>query len=185
MDMPLHEGYAVAAQSRTDIRAAALHARNVLGLRSGRLDISNLLDRLTEFGLYYDVFDRDTSPVPIEVEAYYVPEDRTIYIRDSVHKEMCNGGQRAVFTLGHELGHALLAHRHTYNRKSAKDLPAYCNSEWQANTFAAEFTMPIDQIKAHGLNAPKLISNHFGVSMAAASIRQKTLMSGGGQRKNP
>lgn len=133
MDIPMHEGFPVAPSSRVKIRAHAVHARKVLGLPPGRLDMPRLLDNLTNYSIDYDVFDRHAAPVPKEVEACYVPEERTLYIRDTVYEQMCSGGQRSVFTLGHELGHAVLAHRRTLNRQMASSVPTYCNSEWQAN----------------------------------------------------
>lgn len=185
MNMPLHQGFSVAPQSRKAIVDTALHARRILGLQDGRLNIPKLLDRLTAYGIYYDVFDGQSAPVPVEVEACYVPEDRTMYIRDTVFDQMCRGGQRAVFTFGHELGHALLAHRRTYNRQSGSDLPIYCNSEWQANTFSAELTMPVSQIQSMNLRTAEAISNHFGVSMAAARVRLEELVKRGELRKKP
>lgn len=171
MDMPLHEGFPVAPRKRTDIRAIAQNARDVLQLPSGKLNSPRLLDVLSaEFGVHYDIFDRESAPVPMAVEACYVPEDMTIYIRDSVFDQMAKGGQRAVFTIGHELGHAVLAHRRTYNRQ-VNEVPVYCNSEWQANTFAAEFTMPLKEIRLRALRTAEAISNFFGVSPAAAATR--------------
>ena len=171
MDMPLHEGFPVAPRKRTDIRAIAQNARDVLQLPSGKLDSPRLLDVLSaEYGVHYDIFDKQSAPVPMEVEACYVPEDMTIYIRDSVFDQMAKGGQRAVFTIGHELGHAVLAHRRTYNRQVSA-VPIYCNSEWQANTFAAEFTMPLSEIRFRELHTAEAISNFFGVSPAAAATR--------------
>lgn len=185
MDIPLHEGFPVAPLSRQRIRDAAVHARKVLGLPDGRLNIPSFLDALTGYGIYYDVFDRHSAPVPKEVEACYIPEDRTLYIRDTVYDQMCIGGQRAVFTLGHELGHAVLAHRRTFNRQAQSDLPRYCNSEWQANCFAAEFVMPLDEIWRFGLNTPDAIARHFGVSSVAARIRHEDLGKKGELKKKP
>jgi hypothetical protein len=185
MEVPLHDGFPVAPLSRQRIVDVAINAREVLGLDDGRLNIPRLLDELTSRGVYYDVFDRESAPVPRAVEACYVPEDRTLYIRDEIYDQMCSGGQRAVFTLGHELGHALLAHRRTYNRLTVRDVPVYCNSEWQANCFAAEFTMPLDQIRRYRLSAPSEISSHFGVSLAAARIRYEDLSKRGELKKKP
>ena len=58
MKQPLHEGFPVAPSSRAKIRASAQHAREVLGLPPGRINIGRMLDDLTRFGIYYDVFDR-------------------------------------------------------------------------------------------------------------------------------
>jgi len=168
-------GFLVVGRSRNQIRNSALHARKVLQLPEGRIDIPRLLDRLSLYGLHYDVFDDASSPFPQGVEACFVPEDMTIYIRDSIFFEMSSGGQRAVFTFGHELGHALLAHRHLYNRAPNRPFAAYANSEWQANTFAAEFTMPIDEMLRHNLASAIRIATFFGVSMAAAEVRLRDL----------
>lgn len=165
-----HQGYPVAPRSRRDIEAAATHARRVLGLPDGRIDIPKLLDQLTQYGIQYDVFDSHSSPLPREVEACYSPSDQTLYIRDSIYAEMVRGGQRAIFTFGHELGHAVLAHRQGFNRQVAS-VPRYCQSEWQANVFAAEFTMPKDQINQYVLRTPEAIAQFFGVSLAAARVR--------------
>jgi len=175
MDVPLHEGFPVAPRRRLEIRDAAVNARSVLGLPEGRISIPKLLDKLTLYSIHYDVLDAADWPAAREVEACYYPEERTLYIRDSVYREMVRGGQRAVFTFGHELGHAVLAHRRTANRQSTADVPTYANSEWQANTFAAEFTMPLEQIKRLQLLNPDVIASYFGVSPAASKVRYTDL----------
>jgi hypothetical protein len=185
MDVTLHEGFPVAPRSRLNIREAAIHARAVLRLPEGRINIPRLLDDLTRFGIYYDVFDRHSAPVPREVEACYIPEDRTLYIRDTVFQQMCDGGQRAVFTIGHELGHAVLVHRRTLNRQTGTQLRRYCNSEWQANTFSAEFTMPLDELIRNNITTAEGIARRFGVSMVAARIRLQDLEDRGELKKKP
>lgn len=185
MDVPLHEGFPVAPMSRVRIREAAVHARRVLGLPAGRINLPRLLDRLSEYGIHYDVFDAKSEPVPREVEACWIPEDRTLYIRDSVYDQMCKGGQRAVFTVGHELGHAVLAHRRTYNRQTLVGVPVYCNSEWQANRFAAEFTMPLAEIVMLRLFTVDALADHCGVSPAAARVRITDLEEKGELKKKP
>lgn len=185
MQVPMHEGFPVAPLSRSKIRDAATHARTVLALPEGRINIPRLLDQLTQYGIYYDVFDQRSEPIPREVEACWVPEDRTLYIRDAVFDQMCQGGQRAVFTVGHEVGHAVLAHRRTANRQSASVVPIYCNSEWQANRFSAEFTMPLSEIIKFGLSTALAIANHFGVSPAAADVRLKDLREKDELKKKP
>lgn len=185
MEVPLHEGFPVAPMSRLAIREAAVHAREVLNLGTGRIDFPRLLDRLTLFGIYYDVFDNSNGPVPPGVEACFVPEDRTLYLRDSVYRQLCQGGQRAVFTVGHEMGHAVLAHRRTLNRQWTSAFKIFCNSEWQANRFAAEFTMPLAEIQRLKLASAMAIAEHFGVSPAAASVRINDLLEKGEIKKKP
>ncbi|MDR0216746.1 MAG: ImmA/IrrE family metallo-endopeptidase [Comamonas sp.] len=173
--MQLHEGFPVAPRKRVHIRAAAQNAREVLSLPAGKLKWLPLLDLLSaKYGIHYDIFDKLTAPVPMEVEACFVPADMTIYIRDSVFDQLAIGGQRAGFTMGHELGHALLAHQRTLNRLT-KDVPTYCNSEWQADTFSAELIMPLQDIRQHGLCSVEAIANFFGVSNAAANRRLSEL----------
>lgn len=185
MSQPLHEGFPVAPLSRARIRAAAVHARRILELPDGRINIPRLLDKLSQYGIHYDVFDQKSEPVPREVEACYVPEDRTLYIRDTVHAEMEKGGNRSRFTFGHELGHAVLAHRRTFNRQSGSKIPIYCESEWQANCFAAEFIMPLTEITKFNLYSVDAIAEHFGVSPAAAGFRLDDLTKKGEIRKKP
>lgn len=179
MDMPLHEGFPVAPRSAKDIRAHAEHARQVLGMPEGQIAIAKVLDQLTSYGLYYDVLDQRDWPNAREVEACYHPEERTMYIRDNIYREMIRGGQRAVFTFGHELGHALLGHVRTANRQSGSQVPPYCQSEWQANCFAADFTMPVDQIVRYNLQTAEALARFFGVSPAAARVRLAALRNKG------
>ena len=122
--MSVREGVLVKGLSRAAIRVQALHARRVLQLGSGRIDAEPLLERMFEYGVIVDVFDHSSAPVPSNVEACWVPGDNTLYIRDSVYAEMCRGDPRSIFTLGHELGHIILAHQQPLNRtRSPNDYP--------------------------------------------------------------
>lgn len=175
MQQQMHEGFSVPPLSKQAIANAAQHARKVLALPDGAINAERLLDQLTVFGIYYDVLDRAVDFMPAGVEACYLPEERTIYIRDAVYAQMCKTGTRAQFTIGHELGHAVLAHRRTFNRQGASG-PIYCNSEWQANTFAAEFLMPLALVDKNRLSSAADIENYFGVSQAAARNRWESIM---------
>lgn len=64
MDMPMHEGFPVAPMKRLLIRDAAVHARSVLAIPDGRINLPRLLDRLTLYGINYEVFDAASEPVP-------------------------------------------------------------------------------------------------------------------------
>jgi hypothetical protein len=184
--MSLQEGIEVPPLSRAAIRTAAARARQVLKLPEGAIDVERLLERLFDYGVVVDIFDADSAPVPRSVEACYVPEHATLYIRDTVYAEMCRGGVRAMFTLGHEVGHIVLAHRRTMNRqRSRHEFPIYCNSEWQADAFSAEFTMPVEVINNRGLHTPEAIAKFFGVSMPAAQNRIKNLQKYGELKRKP
>jgi hypothetical protein len=182
----MHDGFPVPGRRRLAIRESALNSRRVLGLSSGRIDMGRLLDRLSvEYGIDYDAVDAHSGVLPQGVEACWLPEACTLFIEKSVHAQMSAGGQRALFPLGHELGHIVLAHRRTANRMKLPQIPAYCNSEWQANCFSAEFTMPIDEIVRLGLTTAELVAGHFGVSRAAATIRIEDLATRGEIKKKP
>lgn len=68
-----------------------------------------------------------------------------IIISETVYTDAYNGDPRSRFTIAHELGHAVL-HTPLDGFAIGKDACAYkesyYNSEWQANTFAAELLIP-------------------------------------------
>jgi len=172
----LHSGFRVSPQSTLKIRTIAQNSRAALNIPPGHFDAERFLERLHEYGIVVDVFDNESAPVPSEVEACWVPTNKTLYIRDSVHAEVCMGDPRGRFTVAHELGHILLAHQITVNREiTARPMKAYENSEWQANTFASEFLMPEAEIRARNLRSALELVSHFRVSPQAAAIRVKTV----------
>lgn len=172
----LQTGFRVAPQSTEKIRQIALNTRQALELPDGRLDLPKFLERLHTFGIVVDIFDAESAPVDQSIEACWVPEQATLYLRDFVYADACKGGTRATFTISHELGHIVLAHKRTINREHAAAIPIFQNSEWQANAFASEFAMPLPSIQELGLFTPQQISKYFGVSLQAAEIRLEKLL---------
>jgi hypothetical protein len=173
--------------TRTAIRVAAVSARAALGIHpDGRVEPRMLLERLWKFGVILDIVDDADPSVPPHVEALYWPESSTLVIRESVYEAMCSGQPRARFTFGHELGHIVLGHRRTLNRV-ARDapVPIYCRSEWQANHFSAEVTMPLDVINSEQLFSASSIAARFGVSLAAADSRLRNLTKYNELKKKP
>lgn len=180
----LHSGFRVSPQSTTKIRAIAQNARAALSIPPGPLDAERLLERLHIYGIVVDVFDKASSPVPADVEACWFPPNNTLYIRDTVYADVCNGHSRGRFTIAHEVGHIVLAHQVTANRESpGAPMKQYENSEWQANTFAAEFLMPEVEIHRLNLRSASAIAGHFKVSLQAAEIRLKNVLGGYQQKK--
>jgi len=171
----LQDGFCVAPQSTQKIRQIASNTRQALQLPDGRIDIPRLLERFHEFGIVVDVFDKENAPVGQGVEACWVPEMSTLYIHEAVYADAVRGGTRATFTVTHELGHILLAHRRTINRMHDVRHQLFQNSEWQANTFAAEFSMPLEMIVRLNLWNPSDLAAHCGVSLQAAEIRIRKL----------
>lgn len=172
----LQTGFRVPPQSTAAIRKLAENTRAALGLPEGRIDTIKLLESLHCYGIVLDVFDAQSAPVGQGVEACWVPESRTLYMHEQVYADAANGGARALFTVSHELGHIMLAHRRTLNREATGSTEIFENSEWQANTFAAEFSMPVSQIQKHDLNTTTRLAAFFGVSRHAARVRLNKLM---------
>jgi hypothetical protein len=168
-------GFRVPAQSTMRIQQIALNTRQTLALPDGRINLTQVLENLYPIGIILDVVDTENTPVGQSIEACWVPEQATMYIRDHVYEDACKGGTRATFTIAHEIGHIVLAHKRTTNRDTSKQFPIFENSEWQANTFAAEFSMPITSITKERLDTPQKIANFFGVSLQAAEIRLKKI----------
>ena len=105
--------------------------------------------------------------------ANYNPQQNLMRIRQSVYDGACAGNGRDRFTLAHELGHYFM-HKDVDLALSRIDtkytVPAYCNSEWQANTFASALLMPDHIIKDM---QPNQIAKICGTSLSAADIAYK------------
>lgn len=171
-------GFRVAGRSVADIRLSADNVRQILEIGDAPqdIDIGLLLDHLSvKYSITYDVLEPEEMPHP-GIEACWDPESMTMHIRSDVFERACRNDPRARFTVMHELGHGLLAHRRTINRSGIERTPkVYEDSEWQANQFAAEFLMPLDVIQSLGLNTAFKIEAHFNVSFQAATLRVKRL----------
>src|SRR5476649_746193 len=85
------------------------------------------------------------------------------------------GGARDRFTMCHELGH-LMMHRGIALSRVDPNLPPkiYCNSEWQADTFASYLMMPPNLICKFLSVAEVMVA--FGVSYEAAFARRSKLI---------
>lgn len=79
------------------------------------------------------------------------------------------GERRRRFTIAHEIGHCVLGH---LLRESSHE------SEREADRFAAELLAPICVLRECGIKHAEEISRLCGISMAAAEICLKRLLSG-------
>ncbi|MDO4569031.1 MAG: ImmA/IrrE family metallo-endopeptidase [Planctomycetia bacterium] len=111
-----------------------------------------------------------------EREGETIPQSNSIFLREDVYENLCNDDGRARFTAAHELGHYWLHRNQGVNlqRKQGGNIKIYCNSEWQADTFAAHFLMPSHLIAKY--RDPLIIAARFAVSMQAAEIRLNKLL---------
>jgi hypothetical protein len=164
-------GFRVPGRSTADIRLHAIRMREVLGIAGPRFDAVRVLEDLAKYGVTVDVVDDNDPELPRGVEACWVPETVTLVIRQSVYEAAYRDEPRALFTIAHELGHLALAHRRTFNRETTRPFQVFEDSEWQANSFAGEFLMPLDQIRQQGVAEAAHLALLFGVSMQAAETR--------------
>ncbi len=99
-------------------------------------------------------------------------QKNTIKIREDVYINAYNGNGRDLFTIAHEVGHLLLHSEQNVQqlaRVGIEEIKIYEDTEWQANTFAAELLMPANMITKY--DNEFTVARRFGVSYSAARIR--------------
>ena len=99
------------------------------------------------------------------------PNKHLMRLREDVYVGICEGNGQHRFTGAHECSH-LIYHEGvplSLARRSAKKLPAFRNSEWQADTLAAELLMPYEAVKNM---SPLEIEVLYKVSPSAARCRR-------------
>ncbi len=170
----------VSPMSRAAIRSYAMQIRKLLGYENtDYIHAPKLFDALSI--LFADKgLDFDFRIMPDEHEVFFDKEEAytdmstgIIYIKESVMEQACRRSyKRGAFTLIHELGHYLLHYLQNDVRltRVAEDvyIPAYCDPEWQADTFASEFLMPYDECI---MMKPEEIRKAYHVSRQAAEVR--------------
>lgn len=164
------KGFKVPPRSTDGIAGTARSLRTLFAITGTQFDAEKTLESLSKYGITLDVLDDDDPELPRGVEACWVPDTATLIVRQSVYEAACARDPRALFTVAHELGHLTLGHRRTFNR-DATGCQVYEDSEWQANTFAAEFLMPLHLIREHGVQTVEHMTALFGVSVQAAQTR--------------
>lgn len=172
-------GKRVPAASIKSIRNTATVVRNVLKLGNGPVDMISVIEHtLPERypGFMYEILDSTEMTFD---EARTFPDRKLIQIREDVYYQATDpcASNRPQFTLAHELGHLVLhaglkRELDYYPRnKFTSDHKVYEDSEWQADTFAAEFLMPYDQVIT--MVSPEEIESTYKVTEAAAKRRWK------------
>ena len=160
------------------IRNTAIRVRNELKLPLLPSNMWGLLDTLSvRYGINYDIVNDNEMP-SFCAEACCIPEQAQIFIPQKAVKAIDAGDRRMMFTIMHELGHFILAHRKSFARSRPK--PAvFVDSEWQADQFAAEILMPANVIADEQLYDTEQIKKRFSVSHSAAEERRKRLVNEG------
>lgn len=168
-------GYEVAPLSIMAIRSEADRVRKVLRIENDPApNLCAFLEGLVNFGITVDVRD-DAHKELGAVEALTVPEQLLIVLTEATYAKAIQNDSRTRFTIFHELGHLVLSHSKTLHRSGPENVKPFQDSEWQADQFAAEITMPIELIKRHQLNSAIAIQELFEVSAGAAETRYSKL----------
>lgn len=177
------QGHRVPPTSTKKIRRDAQKVREVLAVvgasAKGPVDIVDILEnRMPTFlpNLLLEVMP-DHELGADHARTY--PDKDLIQVRESTYTGAMKGVGRDIFTLAHELGH-LLMHKGVaaFPRTTGRSFKIYEDSEWQADTFAAEFLMPYAEVLEY-CNSAQEIQQRFGVSMDAARYRFSTVIQGG------
>jgi Zn-dependent peptidase ImmA (M78 family) len=166
------KGFKVPPLSILKIREQAAFIRDVFNL--GRNKVNMI--RFIEFVLptFFPEFTYAVLPKDImgDDEARTHPDKYLIEIREDIYFAATDGDRRAQFTLAHEVGHLILhagLDESAQFARSSTEHKIYEDSEWQADTFAAEFLMPYkDAILCKDADE---ISEKFEVSKSAAETR--------------
>lgn len=165
------DGFCVSSRTRKEIAWIAERVRNMFfPAREKYLDVIAFLEHKLPVAFEHfrlEIVEDDELPGR---EAEMCPTGFCIRVRESVYMKAMEGDCHSRFTLAHEAGHFFL-HRFQHLAFGLPlhgiNTPAYCNSEWQANTFARYFLVP--DSRASGLDVSQ-VELLFGVSKPVAGI---------------
>jgi transcriptional regulator with XRE-family HTH domain len=114
---------------------------------------------------YLDIREKEAMG---PLEGMVIAGKNTIAIREDVYVGACDGNGRDRFTCCHEFGHFLL-HRDVAMARVREDADqVYCDSEWQADTFAGSLMLS----HRHAKNFPTqaMASKSCGMTSTAVSV---------------
>jgi len=135
-------GFVVKGTSATALRAFAEKARSIF---ASDVEVAFPIVPLLEFKLVkvFPDFVLDVREVEEmgDLEGAVVAGGHVLALRKDVYDGACRNVGRHRFTAAHELAHYLLHRDITIARTRDDDVPIYCDSEWQADTFAGALMM--------------------------------------------
>lgn len=188
------------ARSYAAIERIALEARRRIAPEVGLdepLNGLHLLEHLDEYSVKVRgvsiplIGGAEELPLGIEAQARYDArnEEIVVALEKRTYAELRRAAPRAVFTVAHEIGHAVLHAAELVDRGLAAPDPRamqralpehkpYHDTEWQANSFAAALLMPargLLLLEKRGVDLDAfVITEHFSVSTQAAEVRLRT-----------
>ena len=177
--------YIASPMSTAKIRSIADIVRELLGYSEDEaIDMPKAFDLLSQRkwkngrSFQYEICSDDNPIFEEGVEAKTIAQTGVVYVKESVFIDACSHrNSRGAYTLAHELGHFIL-HYLLGGFSLARSVrtvqpPAYASTEWQANSFAAEFLMPYEACKTMSARA---IAKRFNVSFSAAKTRRTIVL---------
>lgn len=176
-------GFKVKGRSRNEIRREALKTRDAIltmMYKTSMSDVSagDLFEQLSKFGIECQIIEDNSEDIKLGVPAAMIGSN--LILRDDTYEGIVKGNPRDVFTLYHEIGHYILKHERELNRGQIGEHDYYEDSEWQANAFASEILMPLDEIIQMLKKQPYInwvdIYDTFPVSMQTAQYRYDQLV---------
>jgi Zn-dependent peptidase ImmA (M78 family) len=116
----------------------------------------------------------------IDAEARFNPDERKLYLRESIYRSAVQGKPRSRWTIAHEIGHVALQHqqirnRSTFNVEIERRVASIRRDEFHAHKFAAAFLAPFHRAEFTLETTPAQLAERFGVSMVAAARRIEEL----------
>lgn len=165
----MNSSYKVKPLSRANIRKIAKKIRAICGIgdRQAFPVIEFLEFILEKFGYIYEICPKS------ELQSEYaktIPSEKVVKIREDVYERAIKGNPRDIFTIAHEIGHALL-HDNLQEialARSDENVKTYEKPEWQANTFAGELIATSDSLE--GLEIEE-IADLYRCSLQVAEIQ--------------
>jgi hypothetical protein len=142
-------------------------------------DPIDFLRRLKHAGYIKDYVRLPDADLPNK-EATYNPDDKKIYLRESVYRGAENGVPHFQFTVFHEGSHALLGHQYERKRsfaaqaRSEKRVPSIRKDEDDADGLTAAIMAPLHRADFTLETTPDQIASRFNLSRRAALIRHDT-----------
>lgn len=167
--------YKAQPMSRASIRELAAEFRKQLKLTGvAYVDILSLMENVFPVLFAKDGFNCSYETQEVMGNNHGLTDPRTgqIMIREDIYERAYAGKGRDRMTIAHELAHFILHNGVTIGLARAGEgekVPPYCDPEWQATCFAAEFLMGAEVIKDM---TPEQIAERCGVSLKAAQYQK-------------
>ncbi len=168
-------GFRVSPLSWKAIEAQALNDRMIMGYRDEfYLPLSNIENLMQSIDPEFCLLVENQGVLGSK-EGIAQPWNHCITLREDVAQGLEDGNYRARFTLAHELGHYRLHGKELigFARNTTDTWSSYCDSEKQANEYAARLLMPKHLLEqCHSVND---VRDLFGVSNSATELNFRML----------